>query len=134
MLKKTIKYIDFNGEKREDTVYFNLTEPEVVRLDVEFEGGLETYVSNFDPEVDPEAILTLFERIIQESYGEKSNDGRHFIKDSVKTKRFNQSAAYSALFMELVKNGEIAAEFFNRMLSTTSIKKKPPKPSVNRNK
>lgn len=117
MLKKVVKYIDFNGEDQEEILYFNLTEPEVVRLDVEFEGGLVTYIGNLDEKARPKDILTLFEKILQASYGEKSGDGKYFIKDSEKVELFCQSAAYSAIFVELVQDVDKATTFFNSLLS-----------------
>jgi hypothetical protein len=121
MLKKNVKYVDFDGEEQEETLYFNLTEPEVVRLDVQFEGGLEEYVSNLDEKVNPQDILTLFEKVLRASYGEKSADGRHFVKDSEATDLFSYSAAYGALFVELVQDADIAASFFNALLSRTAV-------------
>lgn len=120
MLKKDVTYQDFNGEERTDTFYFNLTEPEVVRLDVEFPGGLQEYINNFNEE-EPQNILNLFEKVIRESYGEKSKDGRYFIKDPESTDRFYQSAAYSALFVELVQDAEKASVFFNALLTRTAV-------------
>jgi hypothetical protein len=121
MLKKAIKYIDFDGNTREDTLYFNLTEPEVVRLDVKFPGGLEEYINNLDEKVNPQDILNLFEDVIRASYGEKSDDGRYFVKDPELVDLFYQSAAYSSLFVELVTNADKAATFFNALLSKTTI-------------
>jgi hypothetical protein len=121
MLKKDIKYVDFDGEEREETLYFNLTEPEVVRLDVQFEGGLEAYVNNLDEETNPQDILSLFEKVLRASYGEKSEDGRYFVKEKAAVDLFYQSAAYSALFVELVQDADIAASFFNALLSKTTV-------------
>ena len=121
MLKKVIKYIDFDGNGREDTLYFNLTEPEVVRLDVQFPGGLEGYINNLDEKVNPQDILSLFEDVIRASYGEKSDDGRYFVKDPETVDLFYQSAAYSALFVDLVQDADKAAAFFNSLLSKTTI-------------
>ncbi len=121
MLKKTIKYVDFDGKEQEETLYFNLTEPEVVRLDVSFPGGLEVYISTLDEKVNPQDILKLFEEVIRASYGEKSEDGRYFLKDPEAVNLFYQSAAYSALFVELIKDADKAAEFFNALLSKTTI-------------
>jgi hypothetical protein len=123
VLKKVVKYVDFDGKKREDTLYFNLTEPEVVRLDVEFPGGLEEYINNLDEKVNPKDILSLFEQVIRASYGEKSDDGRYFVKDPKAVDLFYQSAAYSALFVGLVKDADKAATFFNGLLSKTTIDK-----------
>ena len=121
MLKKTIKYIDFDENEQEETLYFNLTEPEVVRLDVSFPGGLEEYINNFDENVNPQDILKLFEEVIRASYGEKTADGRSFIKEPEAVNLFYQSAAYSALFVELIKDADKAAAFFNALLSSTTV-------------
>ncbi len=126
MLKKTVKYVNFDGKEEEEAFYFNLTEPEVVRLDVKFKGGLETFISNLDPESRPEDVLDLFERLIKASYGEKSEDGRHFRKSPETADLFYQSAAYAALFVELIQDADKAAAFFNGLLSSTT----PTKPEV----
>ena len=121
MLKKAIKYIDFDGNEQEETLYFNLSEPEVVRLDVQFKGGLEEYINNLDEKVNPQDILSLFEKVIKASYGEKSDDGRYFVKKEEGIDLFYQSAAYSALFVELVTDADKAATFFNALLSKTTV-------------
>ena len=39
MLKKTIPYEDYNGTKREEDFYFNLTETELAEMQLEVTGG-----------------------------------------------------------------------------------------------
>ncbi len=119
MLKKKITYKDFDGKKRSEELYFNLTEPEIVRLDVTYKGGLEKFVKQLDPEKRPDEVLELFETVIRSSYGEKSEDGRFFVKDSEAVALFMQSAAYSALFMELIQDADRAAGFVNGLITTT---------------
>ena len=121
MLKKTIKFIDFNGKEQKTVVYFNLIESEIVRLDVEFEGGLETYINNLNSEVRPQDILNLFERVILLAYGEKSEDGLHFLKSEEQAALFKQSAAYNSLFVSIVQDADAATDFFNRLLSSTIV-------------
>jgi len=127
VLKKTVKYVNFDGKEDQEVLYFNLTEPEVVRLDVQFEGGLETFINKLDPELKPQDVLDLFEKLIKASYGEKSADGRHFRKSPETAQLFYQSAAYSALFVELIQDADKAAAFFNGLLSSTA----PAKPKPN---
>ncbi len=121
MLKKAIKYVDFDGKEQEETLYFNLNEPEVVRLDVEFPGGLEEYINNLDEKVNPQDILSLFEKVLRASHGEKSEDGRYFVKETKTVDLFYHSAAYGALFVELVSDADKAAAFFNALLSATTV-------------
>lgn len=119
MLKKVVAYTDFDGEQASKTLYFNLTEAEIIRLDANYEGGLEEITKHLDPEENPQQILDLFEDVIRASYGEKSKDGQHFVKDPDKVQMFLHSAAYSALFMELIQDADMAAAFVNGIMIST---------------
>jgi len=132
MLSKTIKFIDFNGEEAEEKHYFNITEAEAVRLDVKFGvGGLVKYIENIDVQEKPEEIMTLFEEILTMAYGKKSPDGRKFLKSKEATEEFKQTAAYSSLFVSLIRDAEYAATFFQRVLSKTAIPTKEETSSPN---
>lgn len=120
MIKKEIKYTDFNGEEQVEVAYFNLTEPEVVRLDAKYVGGLEAFTQNIDPVNRPQEIVELFEEVLTKSYGVKSEDGRRFVKDPARVQMFIDSAAYSALFMELMQDSKAAASFMEGVLTTTT--------------
>ena len=61
-------------------------------------------------------IVKIFENIIQTSYGEKSPDGKRFIKSEEATKEFTQTEAYSELIMELYSDANKAAEFIAGIL------------------
>ena len=126
MLKETVQYVDFNGKEQEETLYFNLTEAEVVRLDVQFENGLIEHLQSIknDAEtgqVDGEVVLDTFEKLMLASYGEKSDDGRHFFKSEERKELFFQSAVYSALFVELVTNATKGAKFFTELVTPTTV-------------
>ena len=119
MLKKSIAYMDYNGKPQTMEAYFNLTEPEVVRLDVEFPGGLAVHVKSIDVDSRPQDILHLFERILLSSFGKKSADGKYFLKDPKEAEMFTQSPAYSVLFIELLQDAEYSGKFFNSILTPT---------------
>ena len=125
MLKKTIKFNGFDGKAAEEVWYFNLTEVEVTRLDAEFEPGLGEYVKNFDETTSAEEMLKLFERLIQMSVGTKSPDGTRFVKKQEVVDDFLASAAYSALFAQLATSPDMAAEFFNGVMTKTFIDPAP---------
>lgn len=123
MLKKVVEFTDFNGEQASETLYFNLTEAEIIRLDANYTGGLEAVTKVLDPKENPQQVLDLFEDVICASYGEKSKDGRHFLKDPGAVKTFLHSAAYSALFMELIQDADAAAAFVKGIMVSTAPKK-----------
>ena len=120
MFAKKIKFTDFNGNEREQTFYFNLTKAELTEMNLSKEGGLEAYVQRITNAADTPALANLFKELILKSYGEKSDDGMRFIKrDPQRGKladEFEQTEAYSELYMELATNTDAAAEFINGLV------------------
>lgn len=116
MLKKTIKYVDYNNVEREEDFYFNLTETELVKMDLGTTGGLQDMIQKIISTRDIPSIAKVFEDIIAKSYGEKSADGRRFIKDENLTKEFVQTEAYNKLYMELATDDEAAIKFIEGII------------------
>lgn len=116
MLKKVIKYTDYNGTVREEPFYFNLTQAEVTELEVSVEGGLVEMINRIVAAQNGRQIIDTFKDIILKSYGEKSPDGRRFIKNQEVRDAFAQTEAYSQLFMELATNAQAASEFVNGII------------------
>jgi hypothetical protein len=113
MLKKTIKYVDYDGNTRNETFYFNLSQAEIAQLEMSVEGGLVKKIEAIAEAQDGPKIMDMFTEIIAMSYGEKSADGKRFVKSQELTKAFMETEAYSMLFMELITNAEAAAAFIN---------------------
>lgn len=111
MLKKTRTYEDFDGNKRTEDFYFNLTKAELIELQASENGGLEKLIKKIIDEQDQSKLISLFKEIICKAYGEKSLDGKRFIKSQEITEAFTQTTAYSDLFMELVTDTDKASEF-----------------------
>lgn len=116
MLKKEISFVDYDGEKRTETHYFNLEKNELIKLEISSVGGLEESVKRIFQARNGKEIMDIFERIILVSYGEKDLDGVHFNKSEEMSNRFKNSKAYDTLFMELVTDDNAAADFINGIL------------------
>ncbi len=116
MLKKTIKYVDYNDEEREEDFYFNLSKAELAEMELSTEGGMEEMINKISATRDKPKLVKLFKEIILKSYGEKSADGRRFIKSAELSEGFSQTEAYTNLFMELATNAEAAANFIKGIL------------------
>lgn len=116
MLKKTIPYDDFNGLKRKEDFYFNLTEAELTEMELSAEGGLQEQTKRMLASKDGAAIIKFFKDIVLRSYGQKSLDGRNFIKNDEIRADFASTNAYSILFMELATDADKAAEFVNGII------------------
>lgn len=120
MLKKTIKYEDYNGVERNEDFYFNLTKAELFQMGLGMEGGLEEHIMKIIKAQDLKTIIELFKKIILQSYGEKSTDGKMFIKttdDGISlANRFAQTEAFSELYMELTTSDTAAADFIKGIM------------------
>lgn len=113
MLKKTITYNDFNGVERTEDFYFNLTKAEVLEMEMSATGGLAEWIKRVVAAQDQPAIIKLFKDLILKAYGEKSADGRRFMKSEEIKDSFAQTEAYSILFMELATDADAASDFVN---------------------
>lgn len=113
MLIKTIKYKDFNGNEREEDFYFNLMQSEIAELELSTVGGFTESIQKIIQTQDGPEIIKQFKKIILKSYGEKSADGKRFIKSDELSEAFSQTNAYSELFMELATDDEAASAFIN---------------------
>lgn len=111
MLKKTIKYTDYNGVERNEDFYFNLNKAELMEMEMMIPGGMADMIKNIVKAQDTPSIMKIFKEIITKSYGEKSADGKRFIKSKELTDAFTQTEAYAQLFTELATNDVEAAKF-----------------------
>lgn len=121
MYIKTIEYTDYSGNKRKEDFCFHLNEAELMQMQLSVNGGYDQWVRKIANTQDTSTLIKMFKELILMSYGEKSLDGRKFIKKDPQTGRplseeFEQTAAYPVLFMELSTNDEAAAEFMNQVI------------------
>ena len=79
-------------------------------------GGMEQMINKIIAAQDTPAILKVFKDMILKSYGEKSADGKRFIKNKELTDEFTQTEAYSILYMELSTDANAAAAFVNGII------------------
>ena len=120
MITKTIKYIDYNGVEREEKFLFNLSKAELMEMEMGTTGGLAETIQKIVETKDMPSIIKIFKDLILKSYGEKSLDGKRFIKIDEKgnplSVNFSQTEAYSQLFMELATNTSSAVEFIKGII------------------
>jgi hypothetical protein len=122
MLKKTITYKDFTGEEATEDFYFNLTESEVIELEVSAEGNsLSDWLQKIVRANNGAELVSTFKKIIVSSYGVKSTDGRRFIKSPAILAEFTSSLAYNKLFMEISQDAELAAKFVNGIMPSGMV-------------
>lgn len=115
MLKKTIKYTDYNGVEREEHFWFHLSKAELMEMEMGTKGGLTQMIQQIMDTEDTPSIIKIFKDIILKAYGEKSVDGKRFVKVNDAgvplSIGFSQTEAYSQLFMELATDADAASKF-----------------------
>ncbi len=123
MFKKTIKYTDYNGVEREEDFYFDLNSAEITEMELSQEGGMSNLIKKITDAKDMPSLIKLFKDLILKAYGEKSADGKYFIKDPELSKKFTYTAAYPILFMELATDENKATEFINSIVPQEAAEK-----------
>ena len=135
MFAKTINYEDFLGNKREETLYFNLTQTEIIDFATELPSGVSEAIG--DPnKMDQEAaaikivetigskgVIDFLKTLLLKSYGIPSEDGRKFMKSEEISKDFSQTLAYDTILMELMSDDTAANEFVNKIIPAKLIEK-----------
>ena len=122
MLKKTVTYVDYNGVERTEDFYFNLSKAEVTEMELSVRGGLSAMLEELVKSGDNARMVEIFKDLVLRSYGEKSADGKRFVKSKELSEAFSQTEAYSEIFMELALDEKAAAAFVNGILPANLTK------------
>lgn len=118
MLKKLIKYTDYDGRERSENFYFYMSKAELMEMELGTVGGMQNLIQLIIDKQDIPKIMEAFKTIILKAYGEKSPDGRRFIKSKELSEAFSQTEAYSNLYMELITDANAASAFINGIVPT----------------
>jgi hypothetical protein len=116
MFIERIAYVDYDGNKREEDFRFNLTQAELMEMEFDTVGGLEESIKRMIDGLDSKAIGKLFKTIIMKSYGEKSADGKRFMKSEEISKAFSETEAYNVLYMRLLTDEAFANKFISNLV------------------
>lgn len=138
MLKKMITYEDFNGTTRTEDFFFNLTRTQALKIALKLPDELSDQIgekANDTENIDEtqlglaildrlgrEGVFDFMTELVLSAYGEKSADGKKFIKNQQLRDDFEQSPAYDSLIMELMTDSNAAADFVNKVIPAQAIK------------
>ena len=129
MLKKTIKYTDYNGRERSEDFYFNISKAEIAEMELTTQGGLQNMLSRFIKAEDQPSLFKVFKEFILKTYGEKDVDGKRFIKNNGElAKAFVETEAYSELFIELISSPNAMSDFVLAVIPADMAAKMPKDP------
>jgi hypothetical protein len=130
MFKHTVTYNDFNGTERNEELYFHLSLPEVTRIEAEIGKSLSEYTQELTANQDLKTLLDFLERMILNSYGRKTTDGKSFYKSEELRKEFEYSQAYAEVFEQLLSNPDLARKFGESVADNGKAKKNQVAPKV----
>lgn len=123
MLKRTVTFTNYDGEEVTQDFYFNLTNAEIVEMELSTPGGLSTMLQRIVNTKNIPETVKLFKEIMLKAYGQKSADGNHFIKNQQLTDEFVSSPAFSELYMELAFDSDAATKFINGVIPADAASK-----------
>lgn len=118
MFKDTITYVDYDGVERTETFYFNFSKSELAKFQASIPGGLDNRLSEISAAKDMPAMMRFFNEIIMKSYGEKSHDGRRFMKgdNDELAKAFAETPAYDIFFQKIFMSDGYMVSFLTEIM------------------
>lgn len=120
MIKWPITYTDYNGDERTEDFYFNLNKAEIMEMNLNANGALSEYYKRLVDLHDGKQIAEEYKKLILSAYGEKSLDGRRFVKSQKLRDEFEQTEAFAELYMQLATEEGAAARFIEGVLPKAS--------------
>lgn len=122
MYVKTIKYTDYNGKEREEEFLFHFSKAEIAEMEMSTSGGFSEMIHRIVKAQNHPEIVKVFKELILKAYGEKSPDGKRFIKSDELSTAFSQTEAYSQMFMEFTTDADAAIKFFEKVIPADESK------------
>jgi hypothetical protein len=123
MIRKEIQFTNYNDEKETGVFYFNMSKGELVMQQM---GAIDQHTESFQDKLEKiaknlqgQALVDTLKEIIFDAYGEKTTDGKNFVKvrNGVHlVENFLSSGAYSELVVELLSSAQGMADFVNGLM------------------
>lgn len=125
MYRTDVTYENFDGEQVTETCYFNLTKAEMLQLQLQYPEGYQVYLQRLVDDNNRKAMIDEFKHILSMSYGERSADGRKFVKSEEISNAFMASEAYSELFIKLISEEGYAEKFMSAVMPKDIVAQLP---------
>lgn len=126
MIRKTLTYLDYEGQEHTKDFYFSLNQTEFALMNNRLPGGFDSYLKRIQEDHNEEKLLELLTMFIVEGYGIRMSDD-DFIKEDEQGRklgiRFKCTEACDNLITELLEKENNIGAFLIGMLPK-SIQKK----------
>lgn len=118
MISKYITYTDYNGVEHTEEFLFHLSKKDLLQMQVSVDGGMAEHLSIMLANKDEMGMLSFLVDLILKAYGEKSADGKRFVKSPEISEAFMQTPAFDALFDELTTKDGAIETFITSLMPT----------------
>lgn len=120
MIKKTITFENFLGEKETEDFYFNMSKGELVILQMsaitQRTESLQDKLEKIGKSLQGRDLVAVLDEIILNTIGQKTTDGKKFIKNDQIREDFKSSGAWSELVVELLSSADAMGDFINGLM------------------
>lgn len=118
MLAKTITYTDLNGQSQTETLYFNFNQREAAAFIDSIGGDYDAYASKILSTGRVSDIIDFITNILLDAYGQKSEDGKRFIKNAKIRAEFADSIAFAEITEQFLMDPKFSEEFGQELVSS----------------
>lgn len=115
MQKLTIQFENFDGETVSEDLYFHLNIKELQAME-EWPVPLTKRIADLTNTQDGKKAFELMRDIIEVAYGERSEDGKRFVKNEEVLKNFTQGLAYDEVIIKFIDGSMDLAKFIEGLL------------------
>ena len=136
MIKKTVKYVDYNGRETTEELYFDMSAlaftkfaakySDFSNIDLESDNSVieavRAFLDKIIKENDLSKMIEFLEEFILSAYGEKASDGKHFFKTKEIKTNFENSLAFAQIFEDLILRQDSIQPFVAGVLGLEEVK------------
>lgn len=123
MIKKSITYINYEGQQETKDYYFHLNKLDVLKMTAKLGKDLDKYVEDLLKKQDPMEMVEFIELLILTAVGTRNNPNQTFVRSEELRKEFEYSEAYAELFEEIFTNEKAASDFISALVSKQAVSK-----------
>lgn len=115
MQKLTVTYENFDGENVTEDLYFHLNIKELQEME-NWDPSLTERIAKLTKTEDGKEAFELMRDIIEAAYGERSEDGKRFVKNPEVLKNFTEGLAYDEVIIQFLDGTTDLGKFIEGLL------------------
>lgn len=115
MQKLTVQFENFDGETVTEDLYFHLNIKELQDME-NWDVPLTQRIAKLTKTEDGKEAFELMRDIVEAAYGERSEDGKRFVKNPEVLKNFTEGLAYDEVIIKFIDGSTDLGKFIEGLL------------------